>query len=246
MTPVVINRKLKKQIFGDEGRAVGQVISDDDIDYQVVGVVDQFRYKGELDNQHPILLVRLTLTDTTMDPPSRAIVRTREGTGVAFEKKLIDRLAQVAPGWSLRVENIPVLRSDYFRTRYMMLLIPGLLGGFLVFNVALGLFGVIWYSINRRKSELGLRRALGASTTQVNYQVLGEALVMATFSVIVGVILAAQAPVLGIMGASVSNTAYMLAIFASATLIYVLVLICAWYPAYLAGRIHPADALHDE
>jgi putative ABC transport system permease protein len=123
---------------------------------------------------------------------------------------------------------------------------PTILGGFLVFNVALGLFGVLWYSINRRRSELGLRRALGASSTAVNRQILGEALVLATFAIAVGVVLAIQAPLLGLMGDSVSTAAYMLAILGSAALIYLLTLGCAWYPAYLASQVHPAEALHDE
>jgi putative ABC transport system permease protein len=246
ITPVVINRKLSELFFGPEGKAVGRIVSDEDDEYLVVGVIDQYRYKGELDSQQPVLFERLAIADTATDPPSRAIIRVRPGVGVSFEKTFTDRLTQVVPSWSIRVEDVTDLRDSYFRTRYMMLLTPGVLGGFLVFNVALGLFGILWYSINRRKAELGLRRALGASAAQVNYQVIGEALVMATFSVMVGVILAAQAPILELMGASVSGIAYVLAIAFSAVLIYVLILACAWYPAHLAARIHPAEALHDE
>ncbi len=244
--PVVISQNLREKFFGPKGIAVGQIVSDEDDEYLVVGVIDQYRYKGELDSNHPILFERLSLADTATSPPSRAIIRVRPGIGVSFEKTLTDRLAQLVPGWSIRIENLTELRSSYFKTRYMMLLTPAVLGGFLVFNVALGLFGILWYSINRRRPELGLRRALGASAAQVSHQVIGEALVMVTFSVFVGVILAAQAPFLGIMGASVSTTAYLLAIVSSAVLIYMLVLLCAWYPAHLAARIHPAEALHDE
>ncbi len=246
IVPVVINLKLRELLFEPEGEAVGQILSDEDSEYLVVGVIDQYRYKGELDSQHPILFERLAIADTATDPPSRAIIRVKPGTGVFFEKTLTDRLVRVAPGWSIRVENVSDLRSDYFRSRYMMLLAPGVLGGFLVFNVALGLFGILWYSVNRRKSEIGLRRALGATEVQVNRQILGEALVTATLSLIGGIILAAQAPILGLMGPSVSTVAYVLAIILSAALIYGLVTLCAWYPSRLAARIHPAEALHDE
>jgi putative ABC transport system permease protein len=245
ITPVVIDRKLRMQLFG-EGEAVGRIVEDEDDEMLVIGVIDQFRHRGELDNQDPILFERLTIADTSSSPPTRAMIRVREGTDVAFEETLTDRLAELAPGWSIRVESIEESRSEYFRTRYMGLLTPGIVGGFLVFNVALGLFGILWYSINRRRSEIGLRRALGAAAGRVNHQILGEALVMATFSLIVGIILAAQAPVLGLMGSSVSTEAYVLAIAVSAALIYGLVALCAWYPARLAGRIHPAEALHDE
>ena len=48
---------------------------------------------------------------------------------------------------------------------------------FLIINVALGLFGVLWYNINKRRSEIGLRRAVGASGNSVSKQLVGEALV---------------------------------------------------------------------
>ncbi len=246
VTPVVIDQMLRETLFGSDGAAVGQVVSDEDSEYLVVGVVDWFRYKGEFDSQKPTLFERYSFSDTAVRPPSRAVIRVQTGTGVSLEKTLTDGLAGVVPGWSLRIENMPELRAEYFRNRYMMLLTPAILGGFLVFNVALGLFGVLWYSINRRKSELGLRRALGASAASVNRQILGEAMVMATFAIAVGVVLAVQAPVLGVMGDSVSTAAYMLAIVGSAVLIYLLALGCAWYPAHLAAKVQPAEALHDE
>jgi len=244
--PVVINEKLRDILFGPDGDALGKTISDEDSEYFITGVVDNFRYKGELDNQHPVLFERVNPADTAFDPPTRLLVKVQEGTGVSFEKTLTEYLSQVVPDWTLRVENISDMRSNYFSTRYMMLLTPGILGGFLVFNVALGLFGILWYSINRRRSELGLRRALGARSEHVNLQIIGEALVIVTFAIVVGVVLAAHAPILNIMGSSVSTSAYLLAIVASAILIYVLVVICAWYPAQLAARIQPADALRDE
>jgi putative ABC transport system permease protein len=247
--PAVINLKLKNELFGPEEEAVGQIVSEEGENpdsYLIVGVVDQFRYKGEFNKERPILFERLTLADTAASPPSRAMIRVKPGTGVLFEKTLTERLTRMVPGWSVHVENMSSLRDGYFRTRYSALMTPGILGGFLVFNVALGLFGVLWYSVNRRKPELGLRRAMGAATGQVGQQILGEALVMATFAIILGVVLAVQAAVFRVLGDSVSATAYLLAILCSAFLICLLVAICAWYPARLAGRIHPAEALHAE
>jgi len=61
-----------------------------------------------------------------------------------------------------------------------------IVAGFLIINVALGLFGVLWYNINLRKSEIGLRRALGASGNAVSKQLVGEALVLSTFALIIG------------------------------------------------------------
>ena len=49
---------------------------------------------------------------------------------------------------------------NYFTLVPMIVLL--IVACFLVINVALGLFGVMWYNINQRRGEIGLRRAIGA------------------------------------------------------------------------------------
>ncbi|HOP06701.1 MAG TPA: ABC transporter permease [candidate division Zixibacteria bacterium] len=243
--PVVVDLSLAKNVFGDSS-AIGQTIADTHKEYFIVGVIDCYRYRGEFIDQYPQMFQRLSLTSDANVPPNRAVVRVRPGTGVAFENNLAKYVNGMVPSWSIRIDNIAELRSEYIKDKYLGLLIPAVIGFFLIINVALGLFGVLWYSINRRRSEIGLRRALGASAILVNRQILGEALVLATFALIVGVVLAIQVPVLGLMGPEISPGAYLLAILTSAVVIYLLVGLCAWYPARLAGHIHPAQALHDE
>ena len=125
------------------------------------------------------------------------------------------------------------------------LLTLGTVAGFLVFNVALGLFGVLWYSINRRKSEFGLRRALGSGKALISWHVLGEALALATLAIVIGLIVAVQMPVLG-LDPAISVEIYVMAMVTAAVAVYLLVFLCALYPSRLAMRIQPARALHDE
>jgi putative ABC transport system permease protein len=119
------------------------------------------------------------------------------------------------------------------------------LAGFLVFNVALGLFGVLWYSINRRRGEIGLRCAVGADARRISGQILGESLMMATLGVVLGLFFAIQVPMTGLFG-SVGLGVYLLAMVSAAALIYLIVTACAVYPSRLAARIQPAEALRDE
>ena len=117
-------------------------------------------------------------------------------------------------------------------------------GGFLIINVALGLFGVLWYNINKRRAEIGLRRAVGASGNSVTKQLIGEALVLATFSLILGSFFAIQFPLLNVF--DLSSTVYITALILSVIFIYLLVIFCALYPGKQAAAIYPAVALHEE
>jgi putative ABC transport system permease protein len=126
---------------------------------------------------------------------------------------------------------------------------PAILGGviasFLIIMVALGLSGVLWQTVTRRTSEIGLRRALGATGGQVNVQILIEVALLSTLAVVIGVVVAVQLPLLGVFRL-VSGSAFTIGLVASLATIYGLTLLCGLYPSWLAGRVQPAQALHYE
>lgn len=242
--PVVINQKLKKDVAGDRP-VIGQTYTSEEKTYEVIGVVEDYRYMGEFESHIGGLFRRQVLDDMTSELSDVGIIAVREGTGVRFEEELIKRLQAVAGDISVRIETLEDTRQDYIKGNMMSLLGLSLVGGFLVFNVALGLFGILWYSISRRRGEIGLRRAVGARAWNISQQILGEALALASLAVVVGIFIAAQAPVLGLAG-SVPIPTYAISMAAAALLIYIIVAVCALYPSWLAAMVQPAEALHDE
>jgi putative ABC transport system permease protein len=244
MSPIVVNRRLKEELFGDVS-PVGYVHAEESKEYVIVGVVDNYRYSGEFEEHRPGFFERHVLADTASELPDIGLLSVSEGAGIRFEERITKRLSSIAQGWSLKIKTLSDWRATYIKEYMFTLIIMGIVAGFLVFNVALGLFGVLWYSISRRRGEIGLRRAVGADGRQVSKQILGEALVMATFAVIIGAFIAIQVPILDLV-AGIENTIYFFAIACSAGLIYLIVSVCALYPSWLAARIQPAAALHDE
>ena len=124
------------------------------------------------------------------------------------------------------------------------MIILSIVAGFLIINVALGLFGVLWYNINKRRGEIGLRRAVGATGNSVSKQLVAEALVLSTISLIVGCFFAFQFPLLNVF--DLPAGVYLVAIALAIAFIYLLVTICALYPGKQAAAIYPAVALHEE
>jgi putative ABC transport system permease protein len=115
---------------------------------------------------------------------------------------------------------------------------------FLMINVSMGLFGVLWYNINKRTGEIGLRRAVGATGKSVSGQLIGESLVLATFSLLAGCFFAIQFPLLNVF--DLAAGIYVTAIGLSVLFIYGLVFICSLYPGKQAAAIYPAVALHED
>ena len=242
--PIVMDSKARETVFGDKS-AVGAIIPEGDKEYIVVGVIGNYHYRGEFMNHRGGIFRRQVIEDTASLTPDNIIFSVAEGTGVQFEEKLVDRLSTMAPGWTMQIKNLEELHDQNIKDMLMGMLLYVIVAGFLIFNVALGLFGVLWYSISRRRGEIGLRRVVGADSSHIFRQIIGEAWALATFGIIIGAFIAMQAPLLEFV-AGIKSSTYILALVFSAGMIYLIVTLCALYPSRLAARVQPAEALHDE
>ena len=253
--PVVINRKLARDIFGDED-PVGKDISDPEdkkkVEQRVVGLIDDFRKNGEFAELSGYAIYRNDLTfkpgargNIQGDPPRSLLIKVRPGTTAAFEEKLLARLQTEAKDWSFSIKPLVEMRASVFQEYLVPMAAFGLVAGFLLIMVGLGLTGVLWLNVTQRTKEMGLRRAKGATRRRIYKQILGELFIVTTIGLLVGTLVVVQFPLLDLMGFA-SPEVYTASIFISLGLIYLLTTVCGLYPSLLAMRIHPAEALHYE
>ena len=241
--PIVINTTLKQAFFGD-GVAVGQLVGDynEKNTMRVIGVITDVKAKGDYAAAGPGMYQR---TDTgSYRWLGKMLVKVTPGADAAFEGKLYKTLANYMKHSDVEIEHLVNKRTsiNYFTLVPMIVLL--IVACFLIINVAMGLFGVLWYNINKRSGEIGLRRAVGASGKSVSSQLVAEAMILATFSLIIGSFFAIQFPLLNVFNLPAS--VYLIALFLSVTFIYLLVLVCSLYPGKQAAAIYPAVALHEE
>ena len=242
--PMVITEAMQDQLFPGGASAVGKTIRDnDDDDYEVVGVISSYRARGELVKPMPGVLTYVSPQDTA-HALFTLLVRVQLGSGAALEKKLGEDIRTTSAGWASSIVSLPEQRLTQLKFR---LTLPGILAivcVFLLINVALGLFGVLWLNINQRRGELGVRRAMGATAGAISWQVVGEILVLTTFGLGLGLLVAVQFPLLSVF--DVAPSVYFTAMLLAAAGLYALATICALYPSRLAAGIHPAVALREE
>jgi putative ABC transport system permease protein len=240
---VVINLKLKEAMFGKQD-AVGKEMGDYDAKekMKIIGVVQDIRTDGDYWPAENNLFNRL---DTGyLANTSTILLKVKPNTSATFESQLYKFMTNSIKDANIKIEHVDEMRDAKNKVTIIPILIFTIIAAFLIINVALGLFGVLWYNINRRKGEIGLRRAIGASGSAVSFQLVSEALILATLSLIVGCFFAVQFPLLSVF--DVPSSVYLIAMLLAIAFIYLLVFACSLYPGKQAAGIHPAVALHEE
>jgi putative ABC transport system permease protein len=247
--PVVINRRMAEAMFPGE-RALGQQFVDGEgakvsASYRVVGVVDDFRAKGEL--AAPVNFAFTRVEAGKDDRDARTILlKLRPGVARDFERRLNTRLKLIRNDWSYQIAPLSGTRASMMKTRTIPLIVVGVIAAFMLLMVAFGLFGALWQNTTQRIPEIGLRRALGASAAEIYRQIVAEQFMLSSIAIVLGLVLLVQLPLTGVLGEHLNWTVFLAAAALSMAVIYLLSLLCALYPGWRASRLSPTEALHYE
>lgn len=120
---------------------------------------------------------------------------------------------------------------------------------FLFFNIFLGIIGTFWLRNEYRKPEIGLRMAIGSTRRQIFRLMIGEGWLLLTLAALPAVVIylnLAKAELLdtGLMDITGGRLAAGF-VFTYLFMAFI-ILLAAWYPAYLSSRIAPAETLKNE
>ena len=140
---------------------------------------------------------------------------------------------------------VQVLDGKLTSQRFSALLL-GVFGGVALLLAAVGIYSVLSYIVRGRSREIGIRRALGAQTSDVLRLVIVEGMSPALVGVAVGTIAAlASAKIMStlVFGVSASDPVTLAAV---GTTLALVALIASLVPAYRAVRLDPVKTLRAE
>jgi putative ABC transport system permease protein len=211
--------------------------------YTVVGVVGDVR--GISLNEEPYGQLYTSYRQTPRRSLTLIVQTAGEPTtmlGTVREK--IWSLDRQQPLYNVRTAE-QVLEKSIARPRFNMLLITILASVALVL-AAVGIYGVISYSVTQRTHEIGVRMALGASVGDVLKLVVGQGMILAGSGIALGLLAAfAITRIMATLLFGISATDPV-TYFSLALLIGIIALLACYIPARRATKVNPVTALRAE
>ncbi|WP_163866131.1 ABC transporter permease [Myxococcus eversor] len=242
---VVINRRFA-DVYWPKGNALGQRLSLEPMKQwsTVVGIVEDMREWGLSSPARPAAYWSLPAAPASY---LSLVVRAEAGDPEALRASIEAELRGVDADVPLfNVAPLTQLVDESISSRSLSALLMGLFAGTALLLAALGIAGVVGYSVTRRTREMGIRMALGAASSDVLVMVLRQGLKLAGLGVAVGLVMSlGLARFLGSMLYGV--TAYDPWTFtAVAVLLGGVTLLATWLPARRASRVDPIVSLRSE
>ncbi len=241
----IVSQSLARQLF-PTGDAIGRLIrvgrAPELQKAEIVGVVNNARVFNPRDPS--LLAVYTSLTqDKTFDNGMSLLVRA-DAPRSLLSHEIRQVLTDAGYEYAYQYLTLGEVRVLAAVDEQVTALLSAFFGGLGLLLAAIGLFGLVSYSVTRRTREFGIRMALGADATVVRGMVLRETATLAAMGLGLGLAgaLAASRLIAGMLfGVSPHDAATLAAV---SVVFFAVALLAGYLPARRAMRVDPQEALH--
>ena len=250
----VINETMARKYFAGEepvGKRIlvqeivpGKTVLGPEIPWEVVGVVKDEKV-GNLDdtNDNPGMYVSNEQSPVFF----QSIVVRAAMDPLGLQKAIEDAVHQVNKDQAVtNVKTLERIKTESMATNRLRSMMLGIFAGVALLLSAIGIYGVISYSVAQRTHEIGIRAALGASAADVLGLILKRGMLMAGAGLMVGFLGAlGLTRLLGtlLFGVGARDPVTIAGVGA---ILAVVALVACWIPARRATRVDPVVCLRYE
>ena len=243
----IVNESMAKTFFPNSsplGRHMKFGGGTDPLDIEIVGVVKDSRHMDVKENPKTFVYIPYTQEETAGE--LTYYVRTSQDPIVlaGIVRKTVQDLDASLPVYDERSFTEQIDRQ--LSKDRLVAALATLFGGLAALLAAIGIYGLLAYTVTQRTREIGVRMALGASTQRVGNMILGEVARLVTVGVVIGLPLAYG------LGRLINSLLYgvkvfeLLGVLVALITLGIVALAASFIPARRATRVDPMVALRYE
>lgn len=248
----VLGYDIYAQLNTSAQNLIGRRISLGSYRYTIIGIASKWPESSFFDqNVNTSILVPILTAQFLIRQPTdinTIIIRLRPNVAdIPGIKNQIEKyINQIAPGKEIFFRSAQELIKSMQAQQNIFILLLGLIGGISLFVGGVGVMNIMLVSVIERRQEIGIRLAIGAHRTDIQWMFLAESILLAVIGGLIGVLIgvAFSLTVAAIEGWDLKVYIFPSLIgFLSSVTIGVFF---GFYPAYQASKLDPIQTLRSE
>ena len=243
---IIIGEKLKRELF-ENTSAIGEFVRVGDSRFRVVGILAGRGDAGGMDmSDAAVIPVASAQRLFNVSGLFRVVIKIREGYDIEETKKSIEGVMRDLHQGELDITLVSpaAMLKTFDKILVAMTLGVAAIGAISLLVAGILIMNVMLIAVSQRTREIGLLKALGASSGDILRVFITEALLLTAVGAIVGVVVG-EVVIAAARGLfpSVPFSAPLWAVVISALIAVITGLAFSWLPARRASRLQPVAAL---
>lgn len=245
---VIINESMARHFWPEQsalGRRLGSGDPKDPRWEKVIGVVNDVRFPASF--EPPDTRFQAYRPMTQLSHRWLNVMLRIEGPVEPLASALRGAVEQIDPVLSVaEIKTVRERLDEHLANPKLMSRLLAAFAGLGLILTALGVYGVVSYSVAQRTAELGLRMALGATRSQVESLILRQGAILSLIGLAFGLAGASVIPSLLARAVPEFPSRSVFTIGLVTVVLMTTALLACWLPARRAARVDPMEALRGE
>jgi len=255
---VVLGAQIKQDLFGDDD-ALGKKITINKSKYRVIGVREDIGAAAFIDFDDMIILPINTLQKRISGVEHVSFIM----ASVADMSRVDQTTAEITQLMRLQHEITNPDKDDFavISSKEAMEMMDTIFNALTIFLVAItsislivggvGIMNIMYVSVLERTYEIGLRKSVGARSSDILTQFLGEAILVNLLGGVIGIILGIILTIIIVLivtaqGYEIEFVISLTGIFVAVIFMLIIGVAFGFFPAKRAAELNPVDALRYE
>jgi hypothetical protein len=212
--------------------------------HRIIGVVKDTKYTDLREEFTPLVFLAAAQEEKPF-PLLQVVMRSSAPLG-AITPQVTSVVGQANSNIIVQFQTLPGLVKESLLRERLMATLSGFFGALAALIATIGLYGVMSYTVARRRNEIGIRMALGAARSDVVRMVMREAGVLLVAGVLVGTALAIAAARTAATLLFGLHPGDPVTLAMAAGGLGLVAMLASYVPALRASRLQPTEALREE